>query len=119
MATSFMQTAPPCVDDSLERRVKILGDVPAWIMTLHLAQVADVADMIAFAVLVDVFIGHLFAGDGGNAVECFEDTDRIRSPAPNVVDLSGTRLFPESLDEANHVMSVNVVANLLALVAEY
>src|SRR5438128_1642498 len=44
----------PAAVDLLERIVEVLGDVPPRIMRAHLREVADIADMIALAVLVHV-----------------------------------------------------------------
>lgn len=87
-------------------------------MSPHLGEVADVADVVAFAVFVDVFPAHGFAGEGCDFVEGFEDGDAV-GPAPaDVVDLSAAWVFEEGVHEADDVEAVDVVADLFALVAE-
>lgn len=47
--------------DFLKNTIKIFSDVPAWVMGLHLGEVADVADVIALAILVHVLPLHRLA----------------------------------------------------------
>src|SRR5688500_15699028 len=87
-------------------------------MRLHFAQVADGAVVVACAVLLDVLEAHRFTADRGDALERLEDRARIAAPAAEVVDLADPRVLPKRLDEPGHVARVDVVADLLALVAE-
>src|SRR6185503_10442957 len=85
-------------------------------MTLHLAQVTVITDVIARARLVDVRVALRLAGVGGDQLKGFEDRAGVRLAAPNVVNLGDARTPEEFEDESSHVLSMNVVADLLPLV---
>ncbi len=74
--------------------------------------------MVALAVLIDVFVVHLLAGQLLDAVERFEDRTRILPPTAEVVDLAAAGVPVDRLDGARDVVAVDVVADLLALVSE-
>ena len=74
--------------------------------------------MVAFAIFVDVSPVEFLASqllDFGNS---FEHGHAVFAAATHVVDLAGAGVGGESLDGANDVMAVNVVANLLSFVAK-
>jgi hypothetical protein len=98
--------------------VKGFGDVPGGVVSLHFGEVADVADVVTLAILVDVFPAHGFAGKGGDFFEGFEDGDAIGAATADVVDLAAAGVFKEGVHEADDIQAVDVVADLLALVAE-
>ena len=87
-------------------------------MRLHLGEVADVADVVARAVLVRVVVNHILAGYLLGQVEGLEDRAAVTAPAAQVVHLGHAWLLDEALDETGHVERMDVVAYLLALVAE-
>jgi hypothetical protein len=105
--------------DFAEDVVEGFGDVPAGVVDFHLGQVADVADVVASAVLVHVFVLHFFAAAGGGTVEGFKDGDAVGAATTEVVNFAAAGVFIKSMDEAGDVEGVDVVAHLLAFVAEH
>src|SRR5271157_2852907 len=51
-------------------------------------------------------------------IEQFQDRGRVLTAAPQVVNLSRSRVVVERLECPDHVFAVNLVANLLALVTD-
>jgi hypothetical protein len=94
---------------------QILGDVPARIMGLHLLQVRDVANMVAFPVLVHVFILHRFGGDGFNQSERLQDGNAVRTSSAEIIELADALGHNKPAHELHHVMAMNVVPHLFAL----
>src|ERR1022692_2690628 len=103
----------------LEDGVDRPGDVPGRVVGAHLAEIADVADVVALPVLLDVLVAHFTAGQLGDTVECLEDRDAIGPATADIVDLAAARPLPELVDEPRDIERVDVIANLLALVAKY
>ena len=87
-------------------------------MTPALGEVADVADVVAFAVLIHILELHLFAADGSRDFKGFEDGDAVFPAAAKVVNLPTPGGVAKRLDETSDVMGVDVVPDLLALVAK-
>jgi len=85
---------------------------------LEFAKVGNVADMIAFAIFVDISPGEFFSSQLLDFGNCFEHGDAVFAAAAHVVDLAGAGVGSESLDSTDNVVAMNIVANLLALVAE-
>ena len=56
-------------------------------MESYLGEVGDIADVVAFAVFIDVFVTHAFAAQSGDAIEGFQDADAVVAAASQVVDL--------------------------------
>src|SRR5215469_5468791 len=88
-------------------------------MGAELPHVADVADVVALAVFFVVAPRYLPAGGGLDHAEAFEDRGIALAAAAQIVDLARARRRNERLERAHHVEAVNLVAHLLALVAEY
>src|SRR4051812_1493928 len=88
-------------------------------MRPHLGQVADVADMVADAVLLDVVELHGTTAQRFHSLEGLEDGAAISSAAADVVDLGDSRAARERMDEPRDIERMDVVAHLLALVAEH
>src|SRR5688500_5770788 len=95
-----------------------LGDAPAGVVGAELGHVADVADVVALSVLVDVAPLDLLAGEAFGGVHGLEHAARVWAAAAEVVDLAGAGGLGECLEGADDVEAVDVVADLLALVAE-
>jgi hypothetical protein len=51
-------------------------------MLPHLAQVADIADVIALSILIDVFELHFLAAQLGGPVKSLQDRAAIARPPP-------------------------------------
>ena len=87
-------------------------------MTLKAGEVADVANVVTLAVLIDVFVGHLLSGQLLDLVKSFQDRTRILAPTTEVIHLTIAGVLVDFLDGASDVVAVDVVTNLLALVSE-
>jgi hypothetical protein len=108
----------PSLINLLKSLLQALGDAPLGVMRFHLAQVAIVADVVAAAVLLVVAIAHRFAADVFDPGEGFQDGDGVVFAAAEVIDFGDAGLGDEGLDEARHVVGMDVVAHLLAFVAK-
>jgi len=62
-------------------------------MRLHFREVADVADVVAGPVLIQIFKVHLLSAQGSRPLEGFEDGDAVRSSAADVVNLAAARFL--------------------------
>src|SRR5674476_1071926 len=103
----------------LQNRFQIELVFPIGIVLLKFPHVADPPDMVADAVVLDVSPVEFFAADFFAERNRFEHRTVRVTAATQVINFAGTRLqrkLPERLDE---VATVNVVANLLALVTEH
>src|SRR5918996_4384238 len=89
----------PARMDLLEDGGGIVRDIPARVVSLRLAEIADVADVVAFAVLVGVFVDGLAARDLLGEGKGLEDRAAVAPPAADVVDLAGPWGVDEALDE--------------------
>src|SRR5688572_11785058 len=69
--------------------------------------------------LIDVAVGLLAASQALGQRKGFEDRARVVAAAAKVVNLPGARRIGKLGNEARHVECMDVVANLLALVAEH
>jgi len=74
--------------------------------------------VIAGAGLVEIDAAHLLAGDGFDFFKSLEDGDAVGAAAAEVVDLAAAGVSDEYRDEAGDVEGMDVVSDLLALVAE-
>src|SRR5205823_5945038 len=63
----------PAAHDVLEDGGQVDANVPRWIVRAHLGQVGDVADVVAFAILVEVLVLHGLSGDRPGSVESLPD----------------------------------------------
>ena len=116
--TEWLRPRDPRVVDLDQSRPQIFGDVPRPVMAPHLAQVGDVADVVPGSGLIEVFIFHRLSRDIARQLECLQDRDRIGPTAADVVNLGYPGLLDKGLDETRNVETMNVVADLLSLVAE-
>lgn len=94
------------------------GDVPRWVVGFHFPEVAVVADVVADAVLFHIGEGLFLSGEGFGDLEGFEDRAGVLFSAAEIVDLCDARGFAEFPHEAGHIFAVDVIAHLLAFVAE-
>ena len=105
-------------DDLAEDFVEADGDFPFGIVRLEFGKVRNVADVVALAVLIHVLPVQLFPGHLLDFADGFEHRNAVLAAAAEVVDLAGARIGGEFLNRAHHIVAMNIVANLLALVAE-
>ncbi len=98
---------------------RLLGNAPGRVVRLHLTQIAVVADVVADAVLVHVAPVHGAARWRFPTIaKGFQNRTGVALAAAQVVDFGHARRLPEFEHEARHVLRVDVVAHLLALVTE-
>jgi hypothetical protein len=81
-------------------------------------QITDVAEVVALAVLVDIFVDLFLAANGGGELERFQNAHTVSSAAAQIVGFANPRFFPEFLYKPSDVERVNIVTNQFALVAE-
>ena len=74
--------------------------------------------MVSDAVVIDVLVDLFLAGELLGDFEGFPDRAGVSTAATDVVDLRNTWCFKKFLNEARHIMGVNVIADLLALVTK-
>ena len=85
---------------------------------MHFAEVGEVANMVTNAVFIDVLIDLRYAGKLLSEFKSLPDRAGIIAPASDVVDFSHARGLNKGLNKAGHVVGVNVVTHLFALVTE-
>ena len=107
----------PGFDDLADGLGEADGDIPRWVVGFHFPEVAVVADVVSDAVLVHIGEGLFHSGEGFGDLEGFEDRAGVSFSTAEVVDLRDARGFAEFPHEAGHILAVDVVAHLLALVA--
>src|SRR6266545_688680 len=90
---------------------------PFRIVGVDVAQVANIANMIANTVLVNILHPQLLANQFLEARDCVDHRNAVVSPAAEVVDRGDARAVVERLEERTDIVRVDVVAYLLALVA--
>lgn len=118
LARLRLQAFPPTGHRLLENCRQRFGNVPVGIMAAALGQVRDIANVVPLARLLDVFPAHLPPRNGLDHRKRLEDRAGIAPPAAQVVHLSAPWRSHKYLDEPRHIMRVNVVPHLFALVAE-
>ncbi len=114
----FGCTCSPGPTGLLKDLAKRHRNIPFREMTAALCEVANVADVIAFAVLVHILELHFLAADGSCNFKGFQYRDAVLPAAPEIVNLAAAGGFAELHDEPCHIMRVDVVPHLLALVAK-
>ena len=104
--------------DFLEDAVEGVGEIPVGQMGTQLAEIGDVTDVVSFSWLVAILPTNAPSDKLLNARKRFKDGDAVLPSATNIVDLTWTRVEEKLFGGANHVETMDVVANLLALEAE-
>src|SRR5215467_1065449 len=97
--------------------VQRASDLPAWIVGPQATQVADVGDVIAETTRFHVFHGESLASEVLAARDRLEDRDAVRATAAKIVHGGRSRRLVELEKRRADVVRVEVVTNLLALVA--
>src|SRR5262249_20656721 len=111
------RTSNPRVVNLGQRRWEVLRDAPLWIMRHYLGQIGNVADVIAASGRIHILVFHRFARDFAYGLEGFQDGNGVLSPASDVVNFRRARGRDEALDQPGDIDAMNVIANLLSLVA--
>src|SRR5438105_9759917 len=107
-----------CQGDLLDRLADRDLDLPTRIVGAETAEVADVADVVAAPWLVHVFRLERPSEQLLEPPRSLEDRNAVRAAAAEVVDGRDARLLVEGQHRGADVIRVDVVADLLALVAE-
>ena len=105
-------------DDFLENRVQPARNSPVGIIFLEFSQVRDIADVIALSRFVHILPRQFLSAHLLDALDGFQHRDAVFASAAEVINLAGPRIRRKLFDRAHHVIAVDVVAHLLALVAK-
>ncbi len=71
---------------------------PTRVVGVNLRQVADIADMVPFAVLLDIIPNHLLSGDIFNQAEGFQNGATVIPATSQIVNFARTGCGDERLD---------------------
>ena len=115
---SVAQSALPAFDDLADGFFEADGDVPGGIVGAHFAEVAVVANVVAEAVFGDVSVNLFFAAEFCGEGESFQYRTGVTFPAAHIVNFTHAGGCEELFDESADVEGMDVVADLLARVAE-
>jgi hypothetical protein len=85
-------------------------------VSLHFLEIADVADVIPFAVFFDVFPLHGLSSYACYAIERLEYAARVGASPAEIINFTTARFCPKRLDEAHDIVRMNIVTYLLALI---
>ena len=75
--------------------------------------------MITRAVLVHVGVLHLFPRGRFGGGYGFQHRDAVASATAKVIDLSAAWILIEAFQQAAHIVRVDIVADLLSLIAKH
>src|SRR5215470_5961432 len=115
---NILQALSMVSNDLAENFVQADGDFPIRVVGLEFAQIGDVANVVTLAVFLDILPIHFLAGQAFQFGNGFEHGDAVCPATAEVVDLAATRIRGELLDGSDDIVTMNVVTNLLALIAE-
>src|SRR5439155_23052953 len=101
-----------------QNRLNIVLNLPVRIVAHEFAQVTDVPDMVAKAILIRVRPVQFTSSDALTKFNCLEHGAIAVGPSADVVYLARARLLIELVERANEIRAVNIVARLFAFVAE-
>lgn len=105
------------LDDFLNRRTKRMGVVPVRVMRLEFFRVADIPDVVANPILIRVRHVHLPFGQLLDQRNRFNHRAVAVSTPARVVDLAASRVLMKVPEHFDQIRRVNVVSNLLPLIA--
>ena len=103
-------------DHLFENTVQASSDRPIGVVSAELAQIADVANMVALAILIMVDVVELASGQLSGTLDGLQHGNAVGSPATHVVDLAGARIGCKLLHRPDHIVAMDVVANLFTFV---
>ncbi len=108
----------PSLHDFFKNIFERARDAPLRVVAFHFAQVAVITNVIADAVLFKVTALLRLASQFFDRRKGFPDGAGILFAAANVINLAGPGRLAEGQNEIGYVFGVNIIANLLPLVAE-
>src|SRR5690606_23236638 len=103
----------------LEDRADVVADRPVRIVFAEPASIGNPPDVVAGAVLLAVGPVELLASDLLADLDRFEHRAVAVAPAAHVVDLARARGLEELPERRDQIGAMDVVPDLLSLVAEY
>src|SRR5260370_19677523 len=105
-------------NDLFDDGVQPACNFPIRIVVPEFPKIRDITNVIAFARFFHVAPVQLAPGHLLDLFDRFQHGNTVRAAATQVVHLAGPRLCSKLLEGAHHVMAVNLVAHLFALVAK-
>src|SRR5256885_9763245 len=87
-------------------------------MAPEFPKVRDITNVIALARFVHIAQIQLASGHLLDPLDRFQHRNTVYTPAAQVVHLAGPRICSKLFDGPHHVMTVNIVTHLLALIAK-
>jgi len=97
--------------------VEALRQIPGRIVGAYFGEIGNVADVVPFPVFIDVGGEHFLARQFFYPGKGFQDGAAIGTASSEIVDLARAGLFKKCGDKAGHIVRVDVVPDLLALVS--
>ena len=95
-----------------------MRNVPTWIVRSHLPQITVVTYVVAYPIFVHIHVLLSLASKSLRDLERFQNRTTVRFPSSQIVDFGASRCFNECRHELGDVLSVNIVPNLFASIAE-
>jgi hypothetical protein len=83
----------------------------------HFLEIANVADVIAIAMLIKVLELHPPSSQGSDSLESLKYGKAIRAPTTDVVRLTTARCLRKSMNESRNIKRMDVIPHLFSLVS--
>src|ERR1700759_3549903 len=106
------------LDDLVDDRTERCRELPLGVGGPETAKIADVADVVAFAVLLDVLVVEGLTDPLFDELDRLEDRGAVLASATQVEHSAWAGSREEGVEGGHHVAAVDLVADLLALVSE-
>ncbi len=87
-------------------------------MRRHFLQVADVANMISFAILLHIFMQHCLPRNSLNHVEGLKDGAAIPAATAQIIHFSASWAPDERVNESRDIERVNIVPHLFSFISK-
>ena len=115
---SVRPVLPDGLEDLVQDGLEVAGDGPTGVMRPQLGEIRDIADMVAHPGALLVIPGDAPACQLLQPVDQFQDRRCVAPATSQVVHLARPRIVIKRLERPDHVFTVDLVADLLALVAD-
>ena len=87
-------------------------------MGRHFFQIADIANMIAFTILIDILVLHLLPRNSLNHVEGLKNGATIPAASAQIVHFAASRILNEGVNESRDIKRVNIVSYLFSFISK-